>query len=124
MRYFKLNNEIYAYSADQEYLITAEMKEIKGKELEALLNPPVPPRALTPLTSRQFKLALLDAGLLDDVEDAIEAIEDNDLKRRIKIEHEYATQFERGSDSIAVMAKLIGLDSDAVDALWRQALTL
>lgn len=125
MRYFKLNDQIFAYDETQTDLITDEMVELTDDELNASLNPPPPPPVkLSPLTNRQFKLALLDAELLDDVELAISNIEDPAIKRRIQIEYEYATTFNRDSDSINIMINLLDLSTDIVDEMWIKALTL
>lgn len=124
MKCFKLDNQIFAYDDTQEDLITDEMVELTGDELGALLNPPLPPVKLSPLTNRQFKLALLDAEILDDVEAAISNIEDSTLKRRIQIEYEYAATFNRDSESIAVMVNLLGLSTETVDEMWIKSLTL
>lgn len=124
MRYFKLNDQIFAYDNDQEHLIEGDMVEIKGKALDKILNPLPTAVELRPLTNRQFKLALLDSDLIDDVESAIGNIEDPTLKRRIQIEYEYATTFNRDSDSIAVMIALLKLPTENVDEVWIHALTL
>lgn len=124
MRYFKLDDEIFAYDDTQTDLITDEMEELTAEELNKPLNPPLAPVKLSPLTNCQFKLALLDAELLDDVESAIGNIEDPTLKRRIQIEYEHATTFNRDSDSIAVMIALLKLPTENVDEMWIHALTL
>lgn len=124
MRYFKKGDAIFAYEDDQLDLVTDEMTEVKGKELKAILNPPSPEPILSPLTNRQFKLALLDADLIDDVETAISKIEDSKVKRTIQIEYEYATTFHRDSESIQTMADLLKLDSESVNDLWSKALLL
>ncbi len=124
MKYFKLNDQVFAYSDDQLDLVTEDMIEITGKELDDLLNPPQPEPLLPALTNRQFKLVLLENDLIDDVEKAISEIEDPKLKRRIEIEYEYATSFERYSDSIHIMSDLLELDKEKVDELWLKALDL
>ena len=43
MRHFKLDNQIFAYDADQEHLITPEMVEISDAELTILNEPPPKP---------------------------------------------------------------------------------
>ncbi|USI86855.1 hypothetical protein LZ086_00020 [Acinetobacter johnsonii] len=59
--------------------------------------------AVTPLTRRQFKLSLLENGLLDTVEQMIGAIEDPALKSRIQIEYSESERFERTNDSVKYM---------------------
>lgn len=124
MKYYKLGDQIFAYEDTQLDLVTDEMVEITGKDLEKLLNPDPLPVQLKPLTNRQFKLALLNAELIDSVEAKINTIEDPVLKRRIQIEYEYATAFERNSESIAMMIELLGISSSEVDQMWISALSI
>lgn len=122
MRYFKLDGQIFGYDDTQTDLITDEMSELTKDELDEFLNPTQPPVSLPQLTNRQFKLALLDADLLDAVELEIAQIKDEKLKRRIQIEFEYATTFNRNSESIAIVVELLGLSVENVDEIWEQAL--
>lgn len=80
--------------------------------------------SLKPLTRRQFKLTLLENGLLDQIESSMSAIEDNQTRARIQIEYTEATEFHRTSDSVAYMCQLLGLTDEQVDQMWEQALTL
>lgn len=77
-----------------------------------------------PLTRRQFKLALLENGLLDQIENSISAIEDDQTRARIQIEYSEATEFHRTSDSVAYMCQLLGLTDERVNQMWESALTL
>ena len=76
------------------------------------------------LTRRQFKLALLENGLLDTVEQMIESIEDPTIKARIKIEYIESERFERTNESVQYMLGVLDLTSDQVDEMWRYAMTL
>ena len=76
------------------------------------------------LTRRQFKLALLENGLLDIVEQMIESIEDPTVKARIQIEYSESERFERTNQSVQYMLGVLGLTSDQVDEMWRYAITL
>ena len=78
----------------------------------------------TPLTRRQFKLSLLENGLLDTVEQMIGAIEDPALKSRIQIEYNESERFERTNESVQYMLGVLDLTSDQVDEMWRYAITL
>ena len=83
-------------------------------------DPPVPV-----LTRRQFRLALVTNGYsLTDIEALIAQIEDDMQRQIIQIEWQDATVFERNSSSLLVMAGLMQLNTEQVDALWSQALTL
>lgn len=81
-------------------------------------------QTLTPLTQRQFKLILLKYDLLTAIEQQISAIKDTKTQAQIKIEYDYATTFERESETVAYMSGLIGLSSDQVDSMWQQAMAL
>jgi hypothetical protein len=80
--------------------------------------PPPPPEAVT---ARQARLALLGAGLLDNVEGALAAIPDPLSRRAAQIEWEYALEIRRDSPLIAALAPLLGLTDEQVDDLFRAA---
>jgi len=92
-----------------------------GKEF---LAPVVIPSVPVSVTSRQAKRALLDAGLLDDVEDAIAAIPDKLERRRVQIDWIEAQDFRRDWPVLVSLAKSLGLDSAALDALFIEAKNL
>ena len=79
---------------------------------------------LSSLTRRQFKLALLENGLLETIEQMIGAIEDPSLKSRIQIEYSESERFERTNDSVQYMLGVLNLSSDKVDEMWGYALKL
>lgn len=82
-------------------------------------------RSLLPkLTKRKFQLYMLDHGLLDDVEAAIDAIEDLTQKRRMQIEYNSSDDFERLSPAVTYMAGLLGWSEEQVDQMWTEALNL
>ena len=80
---------------------------------------PVPP----PVTMRQARLALLGAGLLDDVEAAIAALP-SPQKEAARIEWEYATEVQRSSGLVPMMGAALGLDDAALDGLLIEAAAL
>lgn len=69
------------------------------------------------ITMRQARLALLGAGLLDDVNAAIDALPEPN-RSAAQIEWEYAAEVRRDSRLIAVLASALGLDETQVDALF------
>ena len=78
-----------------------------------------------PLTRRQFRLALVANGYnLGEIEALINQIEDVGQRQVTLIEWQDATTFERNSSSLLVMAGLMQLNTEQVDALWSQALSL
>lgn len=99
-----------------------------GKVWEVLAerpSAPVPPPALVPqhCTRRQGRLALLQNGLLDDVEDAIAAITDPAERRAAQIEYE-ADTWERRNDFLQGMWAQLGGSEQGLDDLFRLAVTL
>lgn len=72
------------------------------------------------VTRRQFKLALLSVGLLDDIETAIAASGD----RALQITYVEAQSFDRNNPFVAAMATALGKTSAEIDALFATAATL
>jgi hypothetical protein len=75
------------------------------------------------ITNRQARLALLSAGLLDQVDAALAAIP-GDAGRAARVEWEYATTIERGNPLFSQLVAALGLPDDALDNLFRQAAAL
>ena len=71
-----------------------------------------------PISAIQARLALLEAGLLADVEMAVAS------NPATFLAWEYATQIDRDSPILAAVASELGLTQDQVDALFRRALAL
>lgn len=128
MKYFKLNEQVYAFENDgsQDRYITDEMVAMTDEEVAVHLNPALSDeekRAMLPaLTRRQFKLALLENNLLDTIESAINAIEDNYTRTKMQIEYQEATDFHRLSESVIYMCELLQLSNEQVDTMWEAAL--
>ena len=76
------------------------------------------------VTMRQARRALLDAGLLDQVDAAIAAIADATERKQAAIDWEYATQIERLWPWVQTLGVALGLTDDELDALFVQAATL
>ena len=88
-------------------------------ELRAYPAPEPPPEVIIPqrITARQAQLALLDAGLLDDVDAIIEALPAN-VRAHVRIEWDRATHVERGSTVMQMVATALGLTAAQVDDLF------
>ena len=71
------------------------------------------------VTMRQARLAMLNAGLLEIVNEAIVTAGSAAL-----IEWEYAKEVERSSGLVPQMATALGLTESQIDALFIQAATL
>lgn len=136
MKYFKKNGEVFAFESDgsQDELITEDFVKMTKKEVDRHLNPEkyfsdqekrdIFLRTLTPLTRRQFKLALLENELLEKVESTIDNIPDLQLRKRMQIEYAESVEFERQSESVIAMCEMLELSEDQVDQLWQYAMSL
>lgn len=74
------------------------------------------------VSRRQGRLALLDAGKLDEVESLISAIPDAALKRRAQIEYD-ADTWERGNAFLQSVWSQLGGTPEGLDALFASAAT-
>lgn len=136
MKYFKKNGEVFAFESDgsQDELITEDFVKMTKSEVDRHLNPDkylsdkekrnIFLNTLTPLTRRQFKLALLANELLEKVESTIDNIPDLQLRKRMQIEYSESVEFHRESESVNAMCEMLELSEDQVDQLWQQAMTL
>lgn len=87
---------------------------------------PAPPDAVVSVpavTMRQARLALLAAGVLDNVETVIDALPAAQ-KARAKIEWEFAANVERDSEFVKTLAPALGLTNSELDSLFIHAATL
>lgn len=96
-------------------------------ELKSYTQPgtPQPPVTIVTrrVTARQAHLALLNAGLLEAVKDAISALPEN-IRPAVEIEWSMATHFDRDSLVTQMIAGIVGLTSEQMDQLFEQASTL
>ncbi len=126
MKHYKdpTTNELYAYEADgsQDAFIKPGLVPITDEEAEALRAAAEPP--IGSVTMRQARLALLGAGLLDDVDAAIAAIPDATQRRAAEIEWEYAQTVDRDSPFTQQLAGGLGITPEQMDQLFTQAAAL
>lgn len=76
------------------------------------------------ITIGQGKEALYNAGLFDDVQIAIDTIEDEDTKWRIQNAWNNRPTWERQSPFVLMMAGILGLDAEQTDQLFIDAAKL
>ena len=72
------------------------------------------------VTMRQARLALLQSGLLQTIQDAIA----NGTDEAMKIEWEYATEVKRDWDSLVTLTTALGITDLQLDDLFQLASTL
>lgn len=120
--YKKQDNTVWAFEEDgsQDYLITADMVPISKEEVasvlaaaQSLIPPPPPP---TEVSMKQARLALLQAGLLQTVKDAVAQMSEAD-----QINWGFSVSVKRSDPLTASLATLLGLDEAALDALFLAA---
>lgn len=85
---------------------------------------PITPPKITEVTMRQARLALLGAGLLDDVTAALNAIENANAKAAALIEWEFSNTVKRDGVLVQQLAPTLGLTESQLDSLFAQAATL
>lgn len=77
------------------------------------------------LTRRQFRLALVMNGFdLATITSLIQQIPDESYRQMVLIEWEDTVEFERDSKTLIMMAKLMSVTKEQVNAIWAHALTL
>ena len=81
------------------------------------LRPPVPQA----VTMRQARLALLGAGLLDQITVAITAIEDPIQRKAAEIQWEFAATVDRSSAFTQQLAAGLNLSEQQLDELFTSA---
>ena len=93
--------------------LQADWEQMREDELRA--RNPVPQQ----VTMRQARLALLGAGLLDDVEMVIAA-----AGREAQLEWEYAAVVDRSNPAVAAVQQQQALTDTYIDDLFREAAKL
>lgn len=89
-----------------------------------LTPPPAPPTPIPQqVTMRQARLALLSAGLLSGVNDAIAALP-SPQKEAALIEWEYSGEVQRHNGFVSLLAPSLGLTEAQIDALFIEAAAL
>lgn len=82
---------------------------------------PVVQTIVTSVTRRQGRRALLQAGLLNQVEAAIDSIQDELTRESMRIDWQDATEFKRGDNTIKTLATALGLSDEQLDQLFIDA---
>lgn len=124
MKYYKLNEVIYAYEADgsQDHLITNDHIEMTTEEIDQHINPEkylsdeeriqLAREHMPTLTPIEFDIKLNNAGLYDAVQDLIK---DN---FELRIAYNRATFFSRTDPFIDQARIALNLTDEQVDEMW------
>ena len=109
------NEVINAIVASEEYAEATYPG--RWRVVETPEPPPPPPVAPASVTMRQARLALLGAGLLDDVEAAIAALP-SPQKEAARVEWEYSQEVQRHNGFVSALAPALGMTEAQTDALF------
>jgi len=104
----------------QPWLRAWDVIALTPVEIEAVQKARVPQT----VTRRQARQALLLAGLLDNVQPAIDSIADPVQRSMAQIEWDDSQQFERKRPLLIALAAALGLGEEALDNLFIQAARL
>lgn len=97
--------------------VNGEVKEVQ-EDLPIIELPVSIPSIVT---RRQARRALLQAGLLGQVDIAIDAIPDEETRSAMRIDWEDATEFKRDDETLIALAAALDLTAEQLDALFIQA---
>lgn len=81
-------------------------------------------RAPQSVTIKQARLALIEAGLFEHIEQVIENETDVKLKQTLKTEWEYMLHLERDNALLSKVAKKVGISDMQIDELFIRAAEL
>ena len=112
----------YAYRFPDEQVWQQFVSEHSTPDGELNLTPPKP-RPPNKVTMRQARLALSAAGILPQVDLAIEALEEPQ-RSVARIEWEYSQEVERNRELVQLLGPALGLSDEQLDDLFREAATL
>ena len=128
MKYYKLNEVIYAYEADgsQDGLITSDHIAMTDDEIDRHIHPEkylsdeekaqLNRERMPTLTPIEFDIKLNNAGLYDAVQELIKD------KFELRIAYNRATFFSRTDPFIDQARIALGLTDEQVDMIWESSL--
>jgi hypothetical protein len=126
MKYYKLNDKVYAFELDgsQDDFITEQMVRMTDDEVDRHINPEkymsteeklrLARECMPALTPIEFDIKLVDVGLYEQVQELIAS----DIK--LKIAYTRATFFSRTDPFIEQARIALGLTDAQVDTIWVQ----
>ena len=136
-KFYRFKDGVYEFDSDgsQDDFITSDYVPMSNDEIDRHIYPEkymsegekyaLYLKSLKPLARRQFRMVLVLNGYdLDEIKAQILEIADTHTRQLTLIEWEDASTFERISDSVKYMLRVLNLTSEQVDAMWEQAMEL
>lgn len=84
----------------------------------------IAPKIPESVSMRQARLVLLQQGILDDVEVAINSINDESTRKAVQIEWEYALDIRRDWPALLMITQSMGITDEQLDQMFVVAGTL
>ena len=114
--------DAYAYETQEErdQFGAPELVEMTQSEINEHLNPAPVLYIPAIVTMRQARLALYAAGLLSQVEAAIDALPEPN-RTVARIEWDYASEVHRASEFVTLLGAALELDKQSLDDLFLKA---
>ena len=128
MKYYKLNQEVYAFESDgsQDEYISKNMVKMSEDEVDRHTNPEkylsdiekvqLNRERMPTLTPIEFDIKLNNAGLYDAVQELIKD------KFELRIAYNRATFFSRTDPFIDQARIALGLTDEQIDTMWESPL--
>lgn len=126
MKHYKTpDGEVFAYETkeEREAFGAENLVLMTEEEVQAHLHPPVTLVVPAIVTMRQARLALLGAGLLQQVDLAIDALPEPQ-RSAARIEWDYSSEVHRDRAFVQQLGQALGLSDEQLDALFIQAAAL
>lgn len=117
--------EVFAYEtkAERDQFGPADLVPMTEAEVQVHLNPPPVLQVPQVVTMRQARLALLGAGLLTQVDAAIDALPEPQ-RSAARIEWDYSSEVHRSRAFVQQLGHALGLSDEQLDDLFTQAAAL
>lgn len=124
MPFYKTRENVVHFIDSNEFAMLLPIGSIEIADEEAqLLLPQLEPTRITLVSMRQARRALLGAGLLSQVQGAIDSLP-SPQKEAAQIDWEYAGDVERDSPLVQMLAPALGLTEAQMDELFTVAAKL
>lgn len=125
MQFYKAPDQtLHQIEPEFAYMLPPGCVPISDEQAQAILAVNQPPAPVPQVvTMRQARLALLGAGLLAQVDAAIEALPEPQ-RSAARIEWDYSSEVHRNRPFVQQLGYALGLNDEQLDALFTQAAAL